>query len=230
MASTAQKNANRANAQHSTGPVTPEGKMRSSWNATRHGLTGQVVIATEEDRIAFDQHCAGFFHDLKPQGATEKHLVQIVASKVWQMHHADSMLQSIYALGQDALADKIDVEHPQVHDALTAGMFTMENAKQLDLIGRYAARLQRDFRAALKDLEILQAQRKQREQQELPDGARIAQVCAMKEEPFEPVDFGFVLRAEQIDEHFLREEYLAAAKIAAKYGFNAEKYNAAVGR
>ena len=44
MLSEKQLEANRANAQKSTGPRTEEGKRRSSLNATRHGLTGQVVI------------------------------------------------------------------------------------------------------------------------------------------------------------------------------------------
>ncbi len=35
---------NIANAQHSTGPKTPEGKKKSSLNALRHGLTGQIVV------------------------------------------------------------------------------------------------------------------------------------------------------------------------------------------
>jgi hypothetical protein len=34
---------NRANSQHSTGPKTQAGKQRSSLNALRHGLTGQLV-------------------------------------------------------------------------------------------------------------------------------------------------------------------------------------------
>jgi hypothetical protein len=46
--------ANRANAQRSTGPKTEEGKRRSSLNARRHNLTGQVTAMTEEDRIAHD--------------------------------------------------------------------------------------------------------------------------------------------------------------------------------
>src|SRR5438105_3516930 len=91
LVSDAKIDANRQNAQHSTGPVTPEGKKRSSLNATRHGLTGQVIITTEEDKKAYDAHCASFHYDWQPQGATEKHLVQTIAAKQWQMHHADSM-------------------------------------------------------------------------------------------------------------------------------------------
>ena len=221
--------ANRQNAQRSTGPVTPEGKQRSSLNATRHGLTGQVIITTEEEKKAYDSHCASFFHDWQPQGATEKHLVQTVAAKQWQMHHADAMLQSIYALGQDALAGKIDAEHPEIHDALTAGMFTMQKSKELDLIGRYASRLQRDFRHALRDLQTMQAQRKHREKEEMADAALISKVCEMKEEPFYPSDFGFVLRGGQIDVHIRRQDYLAKATVAAKFDFNFEKFSAATG-
>ena len=42
----AQLVANRANAQFSTGPRTEKGKRRSSLNAFRYGLTGQIVIHT----------------------------------------------------------------------------------------------------------------------------------------------------------------------------------------
>src|SRR5580658_1335798 len=45
----AQLTACRENAQLSTGPRTVEGKKRSSLNAFRHGLTGQIVIHTPED-------------------------------------------------------------------------------------------------------------------------------------------------------------------------------------
>jgi hypothetical protein len=42
------------NATLSTGPRTPEGKKRSSLNAVRHGLTGQIVVHTREDQKAFN--------------------------------------------------------------------------------------------------------------------------------------------------------------------------------
>jgi hypothetical protein len=44
---------NRANAQHSTGPRTSEGKRRSSMNAMRHGLTSQVIVMPDEDMQAY---------------------------------------------------------------------------------------------------------------------------------------------------------------------------------
>jgi hypothetical protein len=43
---------NQANAQHSTGPKTKTGKQRSSLNALRHGLTGQIIVLPVEDREA----------------------------------------------------------------------------------------------------------------------------------------------------------------------------------
>jgi len=72
----AQLAARRDKAQLSTGPKTPEGKKRSSLNAFRHGLTGQIVIHTPEDRAAFQQHCDAIREALAPVGALETDLAQ----------------------------------------------------------------------------------------------------------------------------------------------------------
>jgi hypothetical protein len=47
---------NRANSQHSTGPKTEAGNQRSSLNALRHGLTGQIVVMPTEDLQAYQLH------------------------------------------------------------------------------------------------------------------------------------------------------------------------------
>ena len=49
MSSFRQIEANRRNAQLSTGPVTEEGKKKSRQNAVRHGLTAETVIDALED-------------------------------------------------------------------------------------------------------------------------------------------------------------------------------------
>ncbi|RUL86966.1 hypothetical protein TsocGM_15115, partial [Tautonia sociabilis] len=46
--------ANRRNAQQSTGPRTDEGKARSRANGLRHGMAAEVLVP-EEDRTAYEQ-------------------------------------------------------------------------------------------------------------------------------------------------------------------------------
>lgn len=50
----------------------------------RHGLTGQVILVTQEQQAAYEHHCSGFFKDWCPQGATEAHVIQTMADKQWQ--------------------------------------------------------------------------------------------------------------------------------------------------
>ncbi len=54
MISEKQLEANRRNAQNSTGPKTAGGKAKSSRNNLRHGLTGHINILPTEDREAHD--------------------------------------------------------------------------------------------------------------------------------------------------------------------------------
>ena len=46
--------ANRQNAQKSTGPKTAEGKARSRFNAVKHGMRAATPVLPGEDAAAFD--------------------------------------------------------------------------------------------------------------------------------------------------------------------------------
>ena len=61
-----QLEANRRNAQQSTGPRTEEGKRTSSLNALRHGLTSRIVVLPTEDLAAYKTFSAEFLLDLAP--------------------------------------------------------------------------------------------------------------------------------------------------------------------
>jgi hypothetical protein len=107
----AQLTACRENAQPSTGPRTPEGKKRSSLNAFRHGLTGQIIMHTPmsaqaklcavgEDEQAFKKHCDGIREALAPIGALELDLAQAIAEDRSRLKRARAFENSIFALGQ----------------------------------------------------------------------------------------------------------------------------------
>jgi hypothetical protein len=88
MISEKQLEANRRNAQRSTGPRTEEGKKASALNARRHNLTGQVTAMTAADRIMHDAFSASIVESLAPEGAMELQLAQRIATDSWRLNRA----------------------------------------------------------------------------------------------------------------------------------------------
>jgi hypothetical protein len=82
---------NQANAQHSTGPKTEGGKQRSSLNALRHGLTGQLVVMPTEDLVAYESHKKSLVDEYRPKGATETLLVQALADVSWRLNRVAAL-------------------------------------------------------------------------------------------------------------------------------------------
>jgi hypothetical protein len=56
MATEAQIEANRANAQKSTGPRTPEGKETAAPNALKHGLFARETVIRGEKEEEFEEY------------------------------------------------------------------------------------------------------------------------------------------------------------------------------
>src|SRR5271155_3555608 len=98
MSSTAEINL--ANAQHSTGPKTEEGKQKSSMNALRHGLTGRNVVMPHEDREAYQIHLKSFTDEYRPVGATETNLVQALADASWRLNRIATLETILLTLGE----------------------------------------------------------------------------------------------------------------------------------
>ena len=104
--------ANRANAQRSTGPRTPEGKARSRQNAVKHGLfsstLGPAGEKFNENRAEFEALWAEFSEYYDPQGPDEALLVDRIATAWWQLARLGTQTQLQLRRWLDAGVDPLD--------------------------------------------------------------------------------------------------------------------------
>ncbi|MGI8744578.1 MAG: hypothetical protein ACR2NN_18790 [Bryobacteraceae bacterium] len=225
--SDSQLTANRENAQHSTGPRTPEGKQRSSLNALRHGLTSQVVVMPYEDMQAYVIFCEKYISGFDVQGEPERQLAQDLANTQWRINRCHSIECGIYALPHSEHGDAIDIENTQIHATLTAASVYLENDRGLENLSRHENRLRRNFQSTLKQLHEMQDRRRMRELNTLDKAIAIYKTHKMQNLPYNPADDGFVLSVPQIEQHIARKQRAEDAELAARHRFNPEKFRIA---
>jgi hypothetical protein len=91
MTSEKQIQANRANAQKSTGPRSPNGKARSALNALQHGLTAVTPVLPDEDVSAFEELRQRLFAQFEPDTALEIELVEDLICLLWRLRRIPPM-------------------------------------------------------------------------------------------------------------------------------------------
>jgi hypothetical protein len=100
MASPRQIEANRRNAQKSTGPRTPEGKARSRFNGVTHGMTAKFDVLPGEDGAALTGRIDAWTADFQPRNQLERDLVERAARLSWKLErveraHVDRLMANI---------------------------------------------------------------------------------------------------------------------------------------
>ena len=83
MPTEAQINANRLNAQKSTGPTSPEGKARSAMNALKSGIDAFSQIIPGEDPAELEALAALFLLHYRPTDPAQVALVDTLISTEW---------------------------------------------------------------------------------------------------------------------------------------------------
>jgi hypothetical protein len=169
---------NRANSQHSTGPKTEAGKERSSLNALRHGLTGQIVVMPNEDLEAYQSHLKSFTDEYHPKDATEGNLVQSLADTSWRLNRIAALEANLLTQIQDALSQ----------------------SKALSNLSMHSQRLSRQFERTVAQLRDLQKTRQAKERQDLDSLVDIIKMYESKGETYDPFADGFVFSDQQIKE------------------------------
>jgi hypothetical protein len=189
---------NRANSQHSTGPKTDSGKKRSSLNALRHGLTGQIVVMPAEDLAAYQLHVKSFTDEYHPQGATEAHLVQALADTSWRLNRVAAQETNLLSLGL-AHPTAIDAPRP-IQDAMSIAAALESQSKALANLSMHSQRLSRQFERTVTQLRDLQQTRRAQEKKALNDLLDVLEMHEAKGEPYNPSEDGFVFSEQQINE------------------------------
>ena len=98
MTSHNQFEANRQNAQKSTGPRTENGKRRSRLNALRHGLAAETVVEALENPASYKKFQAAIVSHYAPQSPVEYELVLRLASLLWRLRRATAIETGLFEI------------------------------------------------------------------------------------------------------------------------------------
>jgi len=164
--SEAQLNANRENAQHSTGPKSETSKQKVRMNALKHGYSGHIVVIPDHEREAFRQHLENFRAEYNPKGITEEVLVQSLCDISWstqQMRAQSANIMAMIGSKPNNIPGERDAE---LDYALSQAVHAAENLKNLNLLGIYENRKARLFNATRRELVQVQAERRANEKAE----------------------------------------------------------------
>ena len=151
MSTAAQKQANKENAQHSTGPRTAEGKQRSSRNALKHGLCALDPLIPGEDPEAFQEHFCEIELDLKPATAIESNLVEQIADVSWRLKRLSRIEAAVITAFYDATAEQPLNQGNDTDQLLGKALAHHDRLDALNRLSRYEAQLSRRYHRALKE-------------------------------------------------------------------------------
>lgn len=152
MTTQAQLDANRQNAQKSTGPKTEEGKTTVAQNALKHGLTAAAPVIAGEDLAAYEQFRRQLSAELLPKGPMESMLAERVIELSWRLKRAGRLQVGTY----DALtADQTDGNSA----TLSLGRIAINDfssGKVLDRLLMHECRIERSLYKTMLELQRLQ--------------------------------------------------------------------------
>ena len=112
MATPAQAAANQTNAQHSTGPITTDGKATSSRNNLRHGFRSATVLLPGDDPAEYETLLAELTEHLDPADLTEERFTREMADAEWRLRRVRQQMESALSRHMAKLAEENSPMNP----------------------------------------------------------------------------------------------------------------------
>jgi hypothetical protein len=151
----------RANGARSRGPVSPEGRARSSKNAIKHGLSSSAIVLSNESESEFEKLLESYRVQFNPQSEIEASLVEQLVAARWRMERIWAIETALLDLEMVEQEDAVDQKYETIDEvARTALAFRAlcDNSRALDLLSRYESRFRRAGERILDSLLRLQDQ------------------------------------------------------------------------
>jgi hypothetical protein len=177
--SDAQLAANRANAEKSCGPKTEEGKLISSHNAVKTGLTGRTIVLPTDDVAAYQSLVALMIQQFAPGTDYESHLVQRMTDTEWRLLRIPTLEAGFLALGRKELAAQCSGDSTDLEILIQR---TYE--KDFRNLALQERRLRSYLKADMAELRRLQAERLAAAEETAPEPQ--ASAAIPKETPAQP--------------------------------------------
>ncbi len=159
MTSERKSETSRINGAKSRGPITQEGKARSSTNSRRHGLAAAPVLLKSESDEHFQLLLAGFMDQFQPQTALETDLVEMLAIYRWRLRRILSIEAHLFNMEILDWRNDMDADFTGLEtiDHLAFAFKRLSAGNSLTILLRYEAALTRSYDKALKQLLTLRS-------------------------------------------------------------------------
>jgi hypothetical protein len=166
MATQKQIEANRRNAQKSTGPKTEEGKAKSRFNALKHGMTAEVAVLPHEDKLSYEELRRTTIESYQPANGAELMLVDLIAINYWRLLRARRVETATMDLHIRAYKGRHGVSPlPSMDDDAGIATAFADPNNGLESILRYQTTVERAYFRAVEALRKMQNDRLRRERQ-----------------------------------------------------------------
>ena len=152
----------RINGAKSQGPVTPEGRAKSSANSRTHGLAAKYVRFHSEPDEHFQLLHADYIDQFQPQTGVEADLVEVMVIARWRLRRLLALETHLFDTEMVRREKHIDKEFDIMGpDARLAYVFEKmaDEGHAIAMVIRYEGSLNRSYDKAFKHLLVLQSRR-----------------------------------------------------------------------
>ncbi|HUQ91540.1 MAG TPA: hypothetical protein VM120_07650 [Bryobacteraceae bacterium] len=157
------QNIARENGKKSQGPITPEGKQRSSQNSITHGLASKCVVLSNESEELYTTLLTSYQTEWQPATTSEQHLVTQMVNSYWRLRRIWAMETALFDSEmfdqKKAFEAAWSYHHPAMRLVDSLVTIRTNTPTTLDTLSRYEVRYQRSYNNSMNQLRKLRKDR-----------------------------------------------------------------------